>query len=186
MLNLPSIAARMNKPISNFFSPTPHTWLVPCTYPLEKLSNRGVNLRLIFERSRECWSQAASCSTQLQLWKTCSPFLQSFLSHHCLGTGNNCISSILWVASSSAVTENYLPEESTNVPFAGFYTVGSEELLLQLPSMLHNDRKGLTSLSDQIYLSLARVHLQYIIGASFPKCCAQLNRCWLCLWDAVF
>lgn len=59
------------------------------------------------------------------------------------------------------------------MPFAEFYTAGSEEPLLQLHSTLHNDRKGLISSPDQIYLSLAKEHLQYIISSSFPNCCAK-------------
>lgn len=67
-------------------------------------------------------------------------------------------------------------EESTNAPLAGFYTAGSEEPLLQLPLVLHSDRKGLILSPDQIYLSLAKGHLQYLIGASFPKYCAKTFR----------
>lgn len=62
------------------------------------------------------------------------------------------------------------------MPLARVYTAGPEVPLLQLPSMLHKDRKGLIPSPDQTYPSLVKELLQHVTGASFPKCCAKTLR----------
>lgn len=163
------------------------TCLICCSlmYPLEKLSNRGVNLRLIFERLRECWSQAASYSTQLQLWKTCSPFLQRVFSHTiAFAQETTAFPASFELLLDSAVILRMIWLRSPQMHLLqGFIQLDLKSLCCRYLQCC-SDRKGLISSPDQTHLSLAKEHVQYITAASFTKCSAvsftKINRCWLC------